>query len=48
MSQDGCRLAGGRYWAQDLRSTPTQVALTAWVDGFDPVVSVFGFEERRT
>jgi limonene-1,2-epoxide hydrolase len=31
----------------DMRSTPTHVVLTARVDGFDPVVSVFGFEGRR-
>jgi limonene-1,2-epoxide hydrolase len=42
------RMASGvRIKFDELRSTPTQVVLTARVDGFDPVVSVFGFEGRR-
>ena len=39
--------AGIRVAFDDMRSTPTHVVLTARVDGFDPVVSVFGFEGRR-
>jgi hypothetical protein len=31
----------------EMRSTPTRVALTARVDGRDPVVSVFSFKGRR-
>jgi len=31
----------------ELRSTPTQVLLTARVNGFDPVVTVFRFQGRR-
>jgi hypothetical protein len=30
-----------------MRSTPTQVALTARIDGRDAVVSVFSFQGRR-
>jgi limonene-1,2-epoxide hydrolase len=42
------RMASGvRIKFDEMRSTPTQVVLTARVDGFDPVVSVFGFEGRR-
>jgi limonene-1,2-epoxide hydrolase len=36
-----------RIGFDELRSTPTQVVLTARVDGFDPVVSVFSFQGRR-
>jgi hypothetical protein len=39
--------SGGRIRFDEMRSTPTRVVLTAGVDGFDPVVSVFGFEGRR-
>jgi limonene-1,2-epoxide hydrolase len=39
--------SGIRVAFDDMRSTPTHVVLTARVDGFDPVVSVFGFEGRR-
>jgi limonene-1,2-epoxide hydrolase len=39
--------SGIRIAFDEMRSTPTQVALTARVDGFDPVVSVFSFEGRR-
>jgi hypothetical protein len=36
-----------RIGFDELRSTPTQVLLTARVDGFDPVVTVFSFQGRR-
>jgi limonene-1,2-epoxide hydrolase len=39
--------SGVRIKFDEMRSTPTQVVLTARVDGLDPVVSVFGFEGRR-
>jgi len=39
--------SGIRVGFDELRSTPTQVLLTARVDGFDPVVAVFSFEGRR-
>ena len=39
--------SGIRIAFDEMRSTPTQVALTARVNGFDPVVSVFSFEGRR-
>src|SRR6266545_6366778 len=35
--------SGIRIAFDEMRSTPTQVALTARVNGFDPVVSVFSF-----
>ncbi|HEV8648042.1 MAG TPA: nuclear transport factor 2 family protein [Actinomycetes bacterium] len=38
---------GIRIGFDELRSTPTQVVLTARVDGFDPVVTVFSFQGRR-
>jgi ketosteroid isomerase-like protein len=41
------RDAGISIAFDEMRSTPTQVALTARVNGFDPVVSVFSFEGRR-
>jgi ketosteroid isomerase-like protein len=42
------RMASGvRVGFDELRSTPTHVVLTVRVDGFEPVVSVFGFEGRR-
>jgi limonene-1,2-epoxide hydrolase len=39
--------AGIRIAFDEMRSTPTQVALTARVNGYGPVVSVFSFEGRR-
>jgi len=39
--------SGIRVGFDEMRSTPTQVVLTARVDGFDPVVTVFSFEGRR-
>ena len=36
-----------RIGFDEMRSTPTHVILTARVDGYDPVVSVFTFEGRR-
>jgi hypothetical protein len=39
--------AGIRIGFEELRSTPTQVLLTARVNGFDPVVTVFSFQGRR-
>ena len=39
--------SGIRIAFDEMRSTPTQVVLTARVNGFDPVVSVFSFEGRR-
>jgi hypothetical protein len=41
------RDAGIRIEFDELRSTPTQVLLTARVNGSDPVVTVFSFEGRR-
>jgi hypothetical protein len=39
--------AGIRIGFDELRSTPTHVVLTARVNGYAPVVSVFTFEGRR-
>jgi hypothetical protein len=39
--------AGIRVGFDELRSTPTQVLLTARVNGSDPVVTVFSFQGRR-
>jgi limonene-1,2-epoxide hydrolase len=39
--------AGIRIGFDELRSTSTQVLLTARIDGFDPVVTVFSFQGRR-
>jgi ketosteroid isomerase-like protein len=39
--------AGIRIGFDEMRSTPTQVVLTARVNGADPVVSVFSFQGRR-
>jgi len=39
--------SGIRVGFDEMRSTPTQVLLTARVDGFDPVVAVFSVEGRR-
>jgi hypothetical protein len=39
--------AGIRVGFDELRSTPSQVLLTARVNGTDPVVTVFSFEGRR-
>jgi limonene-1,2-epoxide hydrolase len=39
--------AGIRIGFDELRSTPSQVLLTARIDGFDPVVTVFSFQGRR-
>jgi len=39
--------SGVRIKFDEMRSMPTQVVLTAGVDGLDPIVSVFGFEGRR-
>jgi hypothetical protein len=39
--------AGIRIAFDEMRSMPTRVALTARVDGRDPIVSVFSFQERR-
>jgi limonene-1,2-epoxide hydrolase len=39
--------SGIRIGFDEMRSTPTHVVLTARVDGYDPVVSVFTFEGRR-
>jgi limonene-1,2-epoxide hydrolase len=39
--------AGIRVGFDELRSTPTHVILTARVDGYEPVVSVFSFQGRR-
>jgi SnoaL-like domain len=39
--------SGIRIAFDEMRSTPTQVILTARVAGSDPVFSVFGFEGRR-
>lgn len=36
-----------RVGFDEMRSTPTHVILTARVDGYDPVVTVFTFEGRR-
>jgi SnoaL-like domain len=36
-----------RIGFDEMRSTPTHVILTARVDGYDPVVTVFTFEGRR-
>jgi hypothetical protein len=36
-----------RVGFDELRSTPTQVVLTARVNGSNPVVSVFSFQGRR-
>jgi hypothetical protein len=36
-----------RVGFDELRSTPTQVLVTARVNGFDPVVTVFSFQGRR-
>jgi hypothetical protein len=41
------RDAGIRIAFDEMRSTPTQVALTARVNGYGPVVSVFSFQGRR-
>jgi hypothetical protein len=41
------RNAGIRIGFDELRSTPSHVVLTARVDGFDPVVTVFSFQGRR-
>jgi ketosteroid isomerase-like protein len=41
------RDAGIRIEFDEMRSTPTQVVLTARVAGSDPVFSVFSFKERR-
>ena len=41
------RNAGIRIGFDELRSTPTQVLLTARVNGSDPVVTVFSFRGRR-
>jgi ketosteroid isomerase-like protein len=41
------RDAGIRIEVDEMRSTPTQVVLTARVAGSDPVFSVFSFKERR-
>jgi hypothetical protein len=41
------REAGIRIAFDEMRSTPAGVALTARVDGGDPVVSVFSFQGRR-
>jgi hypothetical protein len=41
------RSSGVRVVFDELRSTPTQVILTARVADSDPVVSVFSFEGRR-
>jgi ketosteroid isomerase-like protein len=41
------RDAGIRVAFDEMRSTPTRVALTAQVDGLDAVVSVFSFQGRR-
>jgi ketosteroid isomerase-like protein len=41
------RSSGIRVVFDELRSTPTQVTLTARVADSDPVVSVFRFEGRR-
>jgi SnoaL-like domain len=38
---------GIRVGFDELRSTPTHVILTARVDGYDPVVTVFSFQGRR-
>ena len=39
--------AGIRIAFDELRSTPTHVLLTARINGFDPVVTVFSFQGRR-
>jgi hypothetical protein len=39
--------SGIRITFDEMRSTPTHVVLTARVDSYDPVVSVFTFEGRR-
>ena len=39
--------SGVRVGFDELRSTPTQVLVTARVNGFDPVVTVFSFQGRR-
>lgn len=39
--------AGIRIGFDELRSTPTQVMVTARVNGSDPVVTVFSFQGRR-
>jgi hypothetical protein len=39
--------SGIRVGFDELRSTPTHVILTARVDGYDPVVTVFSFQGRR-
>jgi hypothetical protein len=39
--------AGIRVGFDELRSTPTQVLLTARVNGAAPVVTVFSFQRRR-
>jgi hypothetical protein len=36
-----------RIGFEELRSTPTEVLLTARVNGFDPVVTVFSFQGRH-
>jgi SnoaL-like domain len=41
------RAAGIRIAFDEMRSTPTQVALTSRLDGRDPIVTVFRFEGRR-
>jgi hypothetical protein len=41
------REAGIRIAFDEMRSTPAEVALTARVDGRDPVVTVFSFQGRR-
>ena len=39
--------AGIRVAFDEMRSTPTEVVLTARVNGSDPVVTVFSFQGRR-
>lgn len=41
------RDAGIRIAFDEMRSTPTRVALTARLDGRDPVVTVFSFQGRH-
>jgi hypothetical protein len=39
--------SGVRIRFDEMHSTPTHVVLTARVNGYGPVVTVFGFEGRR-
>ena len=41
------RNAGIRIMFDEMRSTPTHVLLTARINGSDPVVTVFSFQDRR-